>query len=276
MKQIDRRLIVSDFDGTLLSTKYDIPQRTRRAVAEYVSCGGVFAIATGRMLCSILPRARELGLKGIVIAYQGSVIADIESGKILKFGGFSAHMAAEALRAIEQQGESCQVYCDEKLYIDLPEDNPHLQLYEKITGVKAINVLDRPLSRFIEEKGRPCQKVASLVAPQNRARLYSALSEKLSSRFDVTCSANVLVEVSPLGDDKGQGLKFLAEYYGIPLSSSVAIGDNLNDASMLKAAGIGVAVANSSAELKAVADEITLSNDECGVAEIIYKYGFKS
>ena len=91
----------------------------------------------------------------------------------------------------------------------------------------------------------------------------------------MTCSASVLVEISPRSDDKGEALKFIANYFGIDISSTVAIGDNLNDLSMIKAAGIGVAVGNATKELKDAADYVSVTNDEGAVAKIIEKFGYK-
>ncbi len=76
MRKINKKLIVSDFDGTLLNSSHTISEKVKKAINEYVANGGIFAVCTGRMLKSILPRVRELGLKGLVVAYQGSVIAD--------------------------------------------------------------------------------------------------------------------------------------------------------------------------------------------------------
>ncbi len=87
MRKLNCKLIVSDFDGTLIDDNQQIPSAVKSAINGYVENGGIFAVCTGRMLCSILPRVRELGLEGLVIAYQGSVIADIESGKIIKRSG---------------------------------------------------------------------------------------------------------------------------------------------------------------------------------------------
>ena len=75
MSKVKCGLIVSDFDGTLLSTKQTISDNVKNAINEYVAAGGIFAVCTGRMLASILPRVRSLGLKGLVAAYQGTVIA---------------------------------------------------------------------------------------------------------------------------------------------------------------------------------------------------------
>lgn len=275
MKKIKCGLIVSDFDGTLLTGKHEVPAKVRSAISEYVLNGGIFAVCTGRMLRSILPRVRELGLKGIVVAYQGTVIAEIESGKIIKDGGITGVEAAEICRALQSRGCFVNVYADENLYTDIPKDNEYLKLYESITGVDAINVSGLTMDKFVAERDLFCRKVASLVAPKEQERLYKSLSLELGGRYDVTCSANCLIEVSPLCDNKGTALEFLAAHYQIPIEKTVAVGDNLNDLSMIEKAGIGVAVGNATQALKEKADYVSVTNDECAVAEIINKYGFE-
>lgn len=274
MKTIDKRLIVSDFDGTLISSSQTISDEVREAIDMYVSCGGIFAVCTGRMLCSILPRVRELGLKGLVVAYQGTVIADIESGKIIKKNAIDYKEVAEICAYLSTLNQAVNTYSEEVLYTDLPEDDEYIKRYEKITGVDAVSV-DIPMIDFVLNNSLNCQKVTCLVAPDKRDRLYKNLKDKFGDRFDVTCSAEVLVEVSPLGDNKGEALSYIAKYYGIPMASTVAIGDNLNDISMIKMAEIGVAVGNADPELKKVADEVTVSNNEGAVAKIIKKFGFR-
>lgn len=274
MRKINYRLIVSDFDGTLLDSKHNIPDGVKATISEYVASGGIFAVCTGRMPRSILPRVRELGLKGLVVAYQGTVIAEIESGKLIKDGGLSAEQTAEICRAVESFPSALNVYSGECLYTDIPKDNKYLRLYENITGVEAIGVTGMKMSQYVEENNLICQKVASLVASSDREKLFSYLTEKLADKFDVTCSADVLVEISPLGDNKGKAVEYLADYFGIPLSSAIAIGDNLNDMPMIKTAGIGVAVGNATEALKQAADVVTVTNDEGAVAKIIEKYGF--
>lgn len=273
-REINKRLIVSDFDGTLITSEQKIPEEVRSAINEYVACGGVFAVCTGRMLRSILPRVRELGLKGLVVAYQGTVIAEIESGKIIKNGFIGYNDISEICAYIEELGFGMNVYSGDLLFTDIPSDNPYLKRYEEIVDVKAENVSQK-LSSFVYARKMDCQKIACLVAPSDRDELYTKLTEKFGGRFDVTCSARELVEVSPFGDTKGAALEFIAAHYATPMSSTVAIGDNLNDLSMVKAASIGVAVGNAAELLKQSADYVTVTNNEGAVAKIIEKFGFK-
>ena len=90
----------------------------------------------------------------------------------------------------------------------------------------------------------------------------------------MTCSATVLIEISPISDNKGEAVKYLANYYGIPIEKTIAMGDNLNDLPMVKIAGLGVAVANATEKLKQAADFISVSNNDGAVAQIIEKFGF--
>ncbi len=271
--KINYGLIVSDFDGTLIDDNQNVPPHVKEAIDEYVSAGGIFAVITGRMPCCILPQVRELGLKGLVIAYQGTVIADIESGEIIKTGGMGYEETAEICRNIEELGFPINVYSSDDMYTDIPLDNEYLKRYEQIVRVKAKGV-EGKISDFVLQNRLNCQKVACLVKKEDRNRLYSALLERLGDRFDITCSAPVLVEVSPLSDNKGEALKFLAKHYGIPIEKTVACGDNLNDLSMIKAAGIGCAVGNGEEELKSAADFVAVTNNEGAVAQIIKKFGF--
>jgi len=274
MREINCGLIVSDFDGTLLNSEHRIPESVQKAINEYVSAGGIFAVCTGRMLKSILPRVKELGLKGLVAAYQGTVIADAESGEILRDGGINCADTYEICKKIEELGKRINVYSGDELFTDIPKDDKYLKIYEDITGIKA-NHIDGSVCEFVKAKNCTCQKIACLISPKERKELYERLYVLFGKRFDVTCSAEVLVEISPLNDNKGNALKFLANYYNIELASTVAVGDNLNDLSMINAAGIGVAVGNAVDELKAAADYVSDTNDNSAVAQIIEKFGFK-
>lgn len=273
MKKLNYKLIASDFDGTLIDDNQQISGKVRAAINDYVACGGIFCVCTGRMLRSILPQARDSGLKGLVVAYQGTIIADIESGRIIKTGGMEYADVAHICRTLEELNQPINVYCGDTLYTNIPKDNPYLKTYERIVCVDA-EYAGNKISEFVTRKKLFCQKVAVLVAPDEQEELYSKLVKLLGDKFDVTCSATVLIEISPLTDNKGEAVKYLAEYYGIPIEKTVAMGDNLNDLSMIKAAGLGVAVANATEKLKQAADFVSVSNNEGAVAQIIEKFGF--
>ncbi len=275
MKQLNYKLIVSDFDGTLANSQNEVPQQVVDAVNEYVACGGIFAVCTGRILPSILPRVRQMGLSGVVIASQGGQIAEISSGNIIKNSVFSCEQACEICECLEELGVNIQLYSHQGFYSTLPADEEHLNLYERIVGLKSQRT-DMPLSQFVKTVEPRFCKAAILVTPQERQKLYEKVNARLGTKYDVTCSAKVLVEISPMGETKGSALKFLAERFNIPMDKTVAIGDNLNDITMVEAAGLGVAVGNGEEELKRAADFVAPSCDEGAVAFVIQKFGYKN
>lgn len=272
--ELNCKLIVSDFDGTLANSQNEVGKENIQAINRYVSDGGIFAVCTGRILPSILPRVRGIGLKGLVIACQGSVVADIESGKIIrniKLGSVqTAHICAE----LEAIGANVQAFTDEGFYTDIPAEAESLKLYESITGINAKHV-DMPVSSYILQHNISCHKVATLIAYEEQAELFKKLTAIFKDEFEVTCSAKVLIEITPVGENKGTALEFLADHYGVPKALTCAVGDNLNDLSMIKAAGYGVAVGNASPALKEQAKYITVTNDNNAVAQVINDYGYK-
>ncbi len=273
MKKLNCKLIVSDFDGTLANSQNEVTDEVKNAINNYVSDGGIFAVCTGRILPSILPRVRQMGLKGLVIACQGSVIADIESGEIIKNSVFNAAETAEICAFLEGLNTNVQAYFLGGLYSDLPEGEKHLKLYEEIIGVKALHSA-MPLSQAVVTSGERFNKVATLCRPDEQEELYKKIRAKFGARFDVTCSAKVLIEISPLGETKGAAIEFLSEHYGVPIEKCCAVGDNLNDLSMIEAAGVGVAVGNAVDELKAAANFVGVTNDEGAVARVIEQFGY--
>lgn len=266
-------LIVSDFDGTLLRSDDSIAQETKDAIYKYIQWGGRFCLCTGRMLGSIVPKAKSLGLSGLVSCFQGSVIADIQTGKLLLDGGMSAHGAAEVCRFCEEMGQHTHVYSLDAFYAN--QRNQALEDYQRITGVQGVVVDDQPLWKFVLQKGEKIRKILLLVHPKERQKIYQALLEKFGNDYQVTYSAAYLVEVSPKEYSKGTAVQFMADYYGIDIQNVIAVGDNLNDLPMIESAGVGVAVKNADDTLKTAANIVLqFSNDENGIGHLIEKIAF--
>ncbi len=98
------KLIISDFDDTILDSRGLYSDYFVSTVRDFVSRGGHFHIATGRMTSGVIDHARAIGLKGDIITFQGSVVADIESGKILVNDGFSPDVAVRITKYLEELG----------------------------------------------------------------------------------------------------------------------------------------------------------------------------
>lgn len=267
---INYSLIVSDFDGTLRRDAGGISETNARAIREYISNGGIFAICTGRMMSSILPHAQSLGLESLLIAYQGALILDLKSGKTLRNIHHSAQEAAQICLVMEKMGLHIHVYDGDNFYTN--KNDWLLAEYERICGVKGV-LAEEDLSSLVLKKNIEPQKVLAMVEPKDRNAVYNKVTSVLGKNFNVTTSSDALVEVTKMGCEKGDAVRFLAEYYNIPCGKVAAIGDNINDIPMIKAAGLGVAVGNAEEALKEVADVVTCTNNEDAVAHIIKIYG---
>ena len=262
------RLFISDFDGTLVRADGTVSDYSKQIIKEYRDMGGIFAVCSGRMLGSILPRARELGLEGPVVAYQGAVIADVKSGRLLKCDGFSHENALKVLRILEREGEHIHLYTADEFFCN--RDDGMLKAYEEICRVKA-EVVKEPLSEKLARERLSVIKILAMLEPQRRYALKDLLERELGDGFYVTCSSDWLVEIMPKGQDKASAVRFLSKHYNVPLEEVAAIGDQLNDLPMVEAAGGRFAVANAVEELKNIAT-VAPSNEEDGVAWVLTKY----
>ena len=265
-------LIISDFDGTLFRSDYTIDERTIKTVRRFVEQGGVFVISSGRPLQSILKIAKELGLKGLVCAFNGAVIADVETGQVLYQKSFSPTETASLCKTLEEEGLYMQIYELDRYYAS--ERTAYLEKYESVVGDKTI-VCDEPMPEFVLQKGISSIKVLTMVEPSNRNTLMERLEEKLGDRSTVTSGAPYLVEICVKGVTKGEAVKFLSKYYEIPIENMVAIGDSPNDLPMLRLVGKGIAVKNADETLKKEIFTYGYSNDENAVGRIIEEYGLK-
>ncbi len=272
MQKTNYRLIVSDFDGTLVSDDGTISEENKRAIAKYVACGGAFAISTGRLHYGILDRARELGLKGLVACCQGALIVDVESGKPVQDYMIPYETTLAICKKMEELGMYYQVYDFENFYANNTSDG--LRFYEKMVRKNAICITDKPLSKFVEEKKMSTYKVLAMVDPKDNERLYKEIDKTCFKGCAVTKSADYLIEVINAKSSKGTAVEFLAKYYGVPLEKTIAVGDQWNDLPMIERAGLGIAVQNADPKLKEKALVCEFTNEQSAIAAVIKKYGY--
>ena len=129
------------------------------------------------------------------------------------------------------------------------------------------------LKETLRERGEDLQKLQMFFRPEDETLRQQTLLE-LPRRFPglaATTSVKNNIEVNSVNAGKGRALRALCEALGVPIGESLAFGDGSNDIELLRAAGLGVAMANADAGVKAAADRVTLSNEEAGVAHTIFE-----
>lgn len=272
MRKIRYPLIASDFDGTLARKDGTVGEKTKKAIDEYIANGGTFVLCTGRMPSAILPKARELGLKGLLCSGQGAVIMDIESGEPIMQGRLPHDLSVRICKALEEMQLHTHAYDLFEYYSNM-DDEP-LRMYEEAVKVKAKRILDKPLWKYIEETGMCPFKFLMMVDADKSAEYIEKISAMNFEGCVVTKSAKFLIEICNLKYSKATALEYLADKYNVPIEKTIAIGDQWNDLPMIEKAGIGLAVANAAEELKKAAITLPYTNNEDAVAYVIEKYGY--
>ena len=263
------KLIASDFDGTLRRSDGTVSEETKRVVNEFISRGGIFAICTGRMTLSILPHARALGLKGLLVAYQGGVIRDIESGAFLRDLRIPNADAVMLCEFLEKDGYHVHAYDGDRFFVNA--DDGFRSMYEQICRVHGI-LTPQNISETVKREGFGANKIVVMCESSKHDGLLSRCLAAFGDRFYITSSMDQMVEIAPKGADKGGALEFLARHYAVPVAETIGVGDNFNDLPLIQRAGLGVAIGNAVEELKAAAGFTTKSCDEDGVAYVIRKF----
>ena len=273
MRKINYPLIVSDFDGTLVKKDGAIDEYNKEMIKEYRQSGGTFAISTGRLPVGILPRARELGLEGMLCCCQGAIIMDIQTGKAILDEKLSYETTLAIVEKMEELGLHIHLYDSWNYYSNM--DDEALKYYEYAVRVKAVRVLDKPLSQFVRENRFQTYKVLAMILPEDSERIAKALKEENFENCEITRSDRFMIEVINAKYSKGTAVEFLANYCQTPIEKVVAIGDQLNDLPMIERAGLGVAVQNADEALKNCAKYVCeYTNEEGAVGKIIEKFGF--
>lgn len=275
------KLIASDMDGTLLDEKMTISPATAQAIKTAQARGVVFAIATGRQKKEILPLLEEAGIKAPLITQNGGQVYD-KNGKEQFSIAIDATVAKTLINELKQSGLYFEVITNFGVYSDSLTNRitnfAHLLVHNSNSTfdqaliaaqnrpeIKDINFIDN-YQRLLDD---PTQKIIKFVAfaPDDISQL-TKLTQKFAAidEIVITQSAKTNIEINHKNAQKGIALTKLAQELKVDLKDVMAIGDNNNDVSMLKVAGVSYAMANGSDEVKKIAKYQTKSNQQDGVA----------
>ena len=266
MHNLRYKLVVADLDGTLLNDKTELTVRTLYAIARFHEAGGYFTYATGRTDESAKEFAEQAGIKAPGISYNGGKIVSIPDGCILYETFLDAECAKAVFNALRAHKKDVVVYMDTCRYVGEYTDVIARYLSRVHLSAQVVGDIDLAIG-----DGTGLKKMI-VIDPKHESDLIIGTAKPLfGDKYNFSMSSPEFYEFMPPGTSKGAALKILAKYLGIGLNETVAIGDHLNDVSMIAAAGLGVAVANASPEALAAAQYVTASNDADGVAILLEK-----
>ncbi|MFH5836929.1 Cof-type HAD-IIB family hydrolase [Proteiniclasticum sp. C24MP] len=260
--EIRKVTLLSDMDGTLLSSNGKVSERNKEAIRRFIEAGGHFGIATGRGHINVLSFIEGVEINAPSILYNGSMLYDFTEKEVLRSENLPVEKLTEAIKWIQV------TYPEIMIHIYTP-DTCHLVSKEENADAKILS--DHQPAVFSELKeamAEPWIKV--LLAGENTAlrEIEKRLESELHGDMRWVYSADIYLELLPLGVSKASMLKKLKEIHGED-HRIIAAGDFYNDLEMIKAADYGIAMGNAPDEIKEAADGIAVSNDEDGIAWII-------
>lgn len=260
------QLFVSDFDGTLGSAPDIIDLETIDAIKKYTEKGGKFVICTGRMFAAIKPICEKYGIKGLLISYQGAAIDDLNSGKRIFEGGISPDKAVEIIKLLKAEGVDVVADVDDVMYCE--KETEYTDFHNEFTTVVKVDNLEKNVLSL--------NKTVLKVVATNNPEVILPLTEKYNKYFkgEFICNngSDRLLEIIDPKYSKGQSVRFLSNYFNIPLEKTLAVGDSTNDIELVKGEWHGVAVGDAVEELKKVADEVTVDFKDKPVKVLLEKY----
>ena len=272
-----KRLLFMDLDGTLLNDAKQITQGNRDALNLALERGHGVIITTGRPLKSAMDQAHKLEMDRpgcYLIAYNGAVIYDWEKQAQI----FSRTLPYEAvLRTFEKANAMdlhVQTYDTWKVLVEPRCDNSSVRRYCGLIGMEFRVIED--VRTDLKEEPVKCL-VINYEEKTDLLKIQEWIRGNMSDVVDCFFSCDQYLEVVPKGMNKGEAVKMLCEMMAIPIDDAVAVGDAANDLTMIEMAGIGVAMANGTPDVKEIADYITRrDNNHDGIAEVVDRFFYES
>ncbi|GLC90489.1 Cof-type HAD-IIB family hydrolase [Lysinibacillus piscis] len=273
------KAIVLDIDGTLLNDQKVISDKTKQALMTAQQKGIKVILASGRPTTGMHKLVKELEMdkyEGLIVSFNGACVTDCRTNEILFNQTIAIEDAKKVLEHIKQFKVKPMIDKDDYLYVNnvydhilhLPTGDFNIIEYEARGGNFKLCEID-DLAAFVDF---PLHKILIAGEPPYLQEVAEAMNEPFKDTLSGMFTAAVYFEFTDKGIDKAKALDSVLPSLGITAAEIISFGDGHNDRSIIEYAGIGVAMGNAVEELKALANEITLSNNEDGIAIALEKY----
>lgn len=286
------KLVVVDLDGTILNSYGEISETTKESVKKCLEKGAKIVIASGRPIDSIKTIANELGIEEYFIAGNGALIYDLKKDEIIYENYMKKEKVLEIIKICEDNSISYNVYTDKTILTTNLKFNVLYYYKENLkkeenkkTNVSIVENMYNYVKNLNEEK------FFKITICDESATIFNSIVRTLKEINDVEIlevshmSRKIIkqgteeipieyyyTEISAKNVDKWDAVEYLARKLNIGNEEIIAIGDNINDKKMIENAGLGVAMKGSAPDVINVANIVTDSNDNDGVAKILEKY----
>lgn len=274
MRENDRRMenyeiIVLDLDGTLTNRDKVITPKTKKALMEIQERGKKIVLASGRPTDGVMPLARELKLEkygSYILSFNGGMITNCRTGEVVFSRLLPVEANAKIIGLAEEERVTILTY-DGHTLITNDAESPYSKLENKMNSMEVRQIDD--LKSYVTY---PVPKFLMMDDGDYLAMVEPRVKAAMGKNFSIYRSEPFFLEILPRGIDKAQSLARLLEILGLDKERMIACGDGYNDLTMIKFAGLGVAMENAVLPVRKAADYITMSNNDDGIAHVVEKF----
>lgn len=266
------RLLALDMDGTVLTSEKKISPKTQAAIHGALAAGKQVLFATGRAPIEMKEHLSSFPDMRYVMYLSGAIVRDLHGGKDLHAVHIPLHIVENIMNIAKDKAALMAVYAGDGLFVD-KKCRGRMKEY----GCDCFEPLYEQCAQWVDDiwetaiaHGHEVHKI-NFYCGSEAEWLHCAeeLKELPVSRASGIPNNE---ELSPLGVDKGTALRAMCDALDIPVEAAIAVGDQGNDLSMIRVAGLGVAMGNATQEVKEAAKAVTADCDHDGVAEVIKTY----
>ena len=271
------KMVCIDIDGTLLGKRKRVSKESKEVIKKIHDKGVEIVVTTGRIYNNAAYYSHLLGVKSPVIAANGAVVRDKHNNRVIYENTIDTDVCVKLIELLYKMDFFFHFYTLDSIYCGDKITKLGTEIYmTKQVGFENLKIKYHIINNLEEWKEffkRTNGQITKCIAFSPKPSKVAALKKELRNMEDIVYfgSGSRSVEINNRGVSKGRAVKALADYYGFTREEIVCIGDNENDISMIEYAGFGVAMGNAIDEVKALADYITDTNKENGVAKAIKK-----
>ncbi|MGL5766037.1 MAG: Cof-type HAD-IIB family hydrolase [Sarcina sp.] len=273
------KLICIDMDGTLLNSKHEVPEFNREMIKKATEKGVKIAITTGRLFASARKYSDIIGVEAPIIASNGAYIREKNSDDVIYESNFSKEQFDKVLKVIRKYDFTVYMNTSNTVISEsiVPDTHAYKVVNDELEEAWKIKFVEGHNFEDVYKKYHgDILKTIFIDEKNNKEELVKAKAELAKFEdLEVVSSWENNFEVMPAGTSKGSAVEKLAETLGIKREEVICIGDSENDLSMIKYAGLGVAMGNAIDVIKENADYVTDTNENAGVGKMIEKFIFE-
>lgn len=262
-------------DGTLLTSAKTISTSSLTAITKASKAGKQVVLSTGRPLSEIKPYRQDLASLQYAILESGAVIYDLQEEKMIHQLSLPQEFITDLAQTIKGLEVMVIMMSESQGYIQkshfLSIGDYYMAQYQKLYQETAVFVDD--MNSLLSDKKDKVEKVNLYFKTAKERDHYFEAMEQL--QVAAVKSEKTGIEITAIGADKGQALMLLADYLHLNIEQTIAVGDGDNDRQMIATAGLGIAMGNADAKIKALAKAEVASNDKEGCAQVIYQFLLK-